>query len=322
MSGPTFLELHSVSAPSRRRYQLEFVQFLRWSSLHGHRTTTVGQLDVALTAYLNELYFRGYIGSDATKLIAAVAFMRPDLQRGSHQLPRASQAARGFVRLSPAHSRLPTPWALICLVMEQLARSRQLHEAFACLLQFALFLRPSEVLGIRVRNAIQPQGRGRRQMGPAQWSIVLHPREDQKASKVGAYDESMLLDSPLLAPLVPFLQRRILEDPDGPLFRLTYRQWSAAFRSAGAAAGLPNAVVPTLYQSRHGGASHEALHHVRSWEAIQVRGRWADQKGMHRYCKPGRLEHQLQRLPPGLRIAADDAVESIGGSLRALLLAS
>ena len=43
---------------------------------------------------------------------------------------------------------------------------------------------------------------------------------------------------------------------------------------------------------------------------------------MRRYCKPGRLEHQLQRLPLGLRAAADDAAENVGGFVRALLHAS
>ena len=202
-----------------------------------------------------------------------------------------------------------------------MARDLLLHGNFASLLQFALFLRPSETLRIRVRNVVRPHGRGRQQLDPAQWSIVLHPREDREASKVGAYDEALLLDSPLLAPMVPFLQRRILEDPDGPLFLLTYRQWAAAFRAAGEAAGIPAAVLPTLYQSRHGGATHEAFHHVRSWEAIQARGRWADHKGMRRYCKPGRLEHQLQRLPAGVRAAADDAAERVGDFLQALLRA-
>ena len=110
--------------------------------------TAVGQLDTALTAYLNELYFRGYIGSDATKLVVAVAFMRPDLRKGSQLLPRATQAARGFVRLSPAHSRLPTPWALLCLVLSPpSSRLLLLLELLACLLAVAgrgkLLLSPS-----------------------------------------------------------------------------------------------------------------------------------------------------------------------------------
>ena len=42
-------------------------------------------------------------------------------------------------------------------------RDGLLHAAFASLLQFALFLRPSEVLRIRVRNVVRPHGRGRRQ---------------------------------------------------------------------------------------------------------------------------------------------------------------
>lgn len=318
MSVPTFLERSSVSATSRRRYQLEYEQFLRWAQAHRRPTTTAQQLDVSLTAYMNELYFQGGIGSEATKLIAAVTFMRQDLRRGSQQLPRSIQAARGWVRLSPSHSRLPTPWPLLCLILRQLALQHRVHEAFASLLQFALYLRPSETLRILARNVVRPTGRRARCQDPAQWALVLHPREDLQPSKVGAYDESMTLDSPLLRPAVPFLQKRLRDQPDGRLFDLEYGPWAATFKAAALEAGIPAPLVPTLYQSRHGGATYEAYHQVRSWEAIQARGRWADQKGMRRYCKPGRLEHQLQRLPPWVRAAAEDAAESAGSFLLAL----
>ena len=117
---------------------------------------------------------------------------------------------------------------------------------------------------------------------------------------------------------MPFLQRRKREAPDGFLFELEYGAWARVFKEAAVEAGIPMEQVPTLYQSRHGGATYEAFHHVRSWEAIQARGRWADQQGMRRYCKPGRLEHQLQRLPPDVREAADGAAETAGVFLLAL----
>ena len=99
---------------------------------------------------------------------------------------------------------------------------------------------------------------------PARCAGVLRPRKDQEASKVGAYDESMILDSPLLGPLVPYLQRRLREAPNGALFDLEYGPWAAAFKNAAIEAGIPAALIPTLYQSRHGGATHEAFHHATS----------------------------------------------------------
>ena len=87
MTAPTFLERSSVAAPSRRKYRKEYDQFTAWAREHRHATTSIAQLDAALTAYMHERYFQGDIGSEASKMIAAVAFIRPDLRRGR---PRSS----------------------------------------------------------------------------------------------------------------------------------------------------------------------------------------------------------------------------------------
>ena len=56
MAAQTFLECSSVAAPSRRKYQKEYNRFMAWTRVHRHATTTIAQLDVALTAYMRERY--------------------------------------------------------------------------------------------------------------------------------------------------------------------------------------------------------------------------------------------------------------------------
>ena len=43
-------------------------------------------------------------------------------------------------------------------------------------------------------------------------------------------------------------------------------------------------IVP--YSFRHGGASHDALNHVRTPEQIKLRGRWKSDSSLQRYTKP------------------------------------
>eukprot|EP00972_Heterocapsa_arctica_P048005 7080248-Heterocapsa_arctica.AAC.1 len=50
-----------------------------------------------------------------------------------------------------------------------------------------------------------------------------------------------------------------------------------------------------VYSFRHGGASHDALNHVRTLEQIKQRGRWKSDKSLARYTKPARAQ-QLGNL--------------------------
>ena len=67
-------------------------------------------MDQALAQFFHEEFLDGGESSDAWKLMAALAFSRPDLGTRLGRLPRAARAAKGWSRLAPARSRLPLPW--------------------------------------------------------------------------------------------------------------------------------------------------------------------------------------------------------------------
>ena len=89
---------------------------------------------------------------------------------------------------------------------------------------------------------------------------MLHPSEGETCSKTGEFDESLALNNLEFKWLETYFRQR-RRDLDGTqaLFDLSYAQWAPDFRDAGDALGLAALGLPTLYQLRHGGASHELL---------------------------------------------------------------
>eukprot|EP00972_Heterocapsa_arctica_P065779 9710095-Heterocapsa_arctica.AAC.1 len=67
---------------------------------------------------MHDSFEKGGMPAEASTLLASIAFCRKDLTRGAPELQRARMALRAFQRLAPAHSRLPVPWPVVCLMIE------------------------------------------------------------------------------------------------------------------------------------------------------------------------------------------------------------
>jgi integrase len=290
----SFLEKKWVQAATLMDYVDRVARFLLWASSLGLQVATIQLLDETAALYMNEEFFEGAPGTDASKLLAALGHQRQDLSRGATQLVRAHQAARGWRKLSPAKSRLPLPKLVLVLILNSMIRLGYVVAAHTTMLTFALYLRPSETLRILVRHLVAPVRTGRQKS--KFWSIVLHPQERGCPSKTGAYDETIVLDNEEYPYLDRLLKKASVRHADSPLFDMTYCQWVREFSEAAQAAQLPFADDPVLYQLRHGGATHEAYRKTRELSAIQARGRWASLSGPRRYVKPGRVDQMLQLL--------------------------
>lgn len=313
----TFLEQEAVSPAARRDYLERYQKFMAWVSGLGLTIATVDDLDLAVTWYMNEEFFEGAPGTDASKLLAAMGHWVVQLSRGAPQLTRGHLAARGWRRLSPATTRLPLPWLCVLLIVEQLMLAQAVDMAVATVLTFALYLRPSELLRIRRRHVVPP-GRKRTRGGSSagHWSVVLHPSEMQIPSKTGVYDETLVLDNPEFSVLDAWLARLVSGNLDAPLISFSYRDWATHFQAACELADLGLTFKAVLYQLRHGGASHEAFTRFRDVTGIQGRGRWASMSGPRRYSKPGRINQMLGSMDPTRLAHARQLNKSLGRLLQ------
>ena len=123
-------------------------------------------------------------------------------------------------------------------------------------------------------------------------------------SKLGRSDESLPLDSSYLAPLQVFFNRLyVSRQDDDRLWDMTYNEFSTTFKRIVSTCRL-RLSNSCLYTLRHGGASHDSLHDLRSLASIKERGRWVTDASLVRYKKATRAQRELHLM--------DDATTQFG----------
>ena len=179
----------------------------------------------------------------------------------------------GWTRLDPGFTRPPFPWMVAALICQSLLDVNGVAHALCVMLMFFCYLRPSEALRLCAADLIAPASPG------APYALLIHPIEEGEVSKVGATDESMLLDSPD----VPWLGECLWSATAAArkrgeaLFPFNYAELTNMFQQAVSREGLQS-VNPLLYQMRHGGPSHDRFFKRRSLPEVNARGRWASAK--------------------------------------------
>ena len=170
--------------------------------------------------------------------------------------------------------------------------------AIALLLAFHAYLRPIDLFRLRVWQLVPPIARSK---SARRWTLLLHPREHNAASKTGIFDESLILcDVPLYAKLAPLLGRLVHgRQPDDPLVQMPCQKVLQLVQRAAKAVGVGQ-LSPVLHSLRHGGPSTDLA--MRAWplEEAQRRGRWRTLRSVARYERGGRVAEQLQRLRPAV----------------------
>ena len=277
-------------------YRSKLDNLLTWCRERCLSHHTLAQLEHALLRWMHELFYDGDYSHEGSTLLAALVYLRDDLSKGAPELPRARAALKGWQKVAPARSRLPPPWCVACLMINDMARRGHHACASATALTFLAYLRPSELLRIRVGHVTRPPRHGSSNL--QHWSLLLHPYELDTPSKTAEFDESIIFDNQEFSWVAQLLARLIKgRGAHEPLFGLTYQEWSSTFSLVGAELGLGMLGPPTLYQLRHGGASHELLTGARDLISVKKRGRWASDQSLRRDEKGGRVNHQLTLLP-------------------------
>ena len=287
----------SVSAPVRKKYGELLQDLQEWARRQRLSLRPGPALDRNLARYLNKLFEAGVDLGEGQKLLAAFKFSHPEFGKwGDKRLPRSTQTLSGWRKRNPPRSRLPLPWEAFAGILTWIAETRgQPLVAIALLLAFHAYLRPIDLFRLRVWQLVPPIARSR---SATRWTLVLHPREDNAASKTGVFDESLILcDIPLYAKLAPLLGRLVHgRHRDEPLVQMPRSQVLRLVAQAAQAVGVSQ-LAPVLHSLRHGGPSADLAMKARSLDEAQKRGRWRTLRSVARYERGGRVAEQLQRLP-------------------------
>ena len=173
------------------------------------------------------------------------------------------------------------------------------------------YLRPGEAVGLSPSCVVPATPR----LGAAYRfaALLVHPSWDGRPSKVGQFDESLLLDTPGREWLGAALCKLKCErEGSTTLFGYGLQEWSRIFHECARELGAPE---EPLYVLRHTGASDDYLRKARRLPDIKKRGRWADDRSVRRYEKSARALYGGSLLQPSLQEHALQCESALQGVL-------
>ena len=182
----------------------------------------------------------------------------------------------------------------------------------ALLIGFLCYLRPGELVQLRVTNLIEPC----RGAGTISWAILIAPFLLGRTSKTKQFDESVLLDPPeLRTPGALQALRRLLtaalarSPTGGSLWPFDLKQFESLWQRVVELSGVAR-LAPHLYSLRHGGASFDMLTKRRKLAEIKDRGRWRADASVTRYKKEALILQEVAKLSEqtrafGMRVERD-----------------
>eukprot|EP00435_Cladocopium_sp_Y103_P009768 s2772_g2.t1 len=293
------LRVKRISAKTVVLYNQRVTEFLSWASA---QRVVVGsserRLDINMSKYFNELYEDGEAYNVASYTLFGFIALKMSPKRPEKELlPLARSALNAWKASTPCTSRVGVPPQVIyrfaCFCLENGDRDA----ATAALIQYDLYLRPSEILQLKGRDIVKPVANVSQH-----WGVLIGNSDFEEVSKTGTTDDIVVANSAHRTwcnDLVRHVAFRFL-DQDVCLFGITLNHYEKLFREFTKAYKLtPQCFTP--HTIRHSGPSFDALHEHRALGEIQARGRWASATSVQRYRKPGRLLMHASRLPAGLK---------------------
>ena len=287
MAGLSLLESNAVTLPTMAAYRYALQAFSDFClTAHGAMNPDDPNiLESQILNYMDVLYADGYGPEVGKRLLAGIQALYPRYSRhGDLTLPRVRRATQGWERLVPSRSRWPVPWGLVAAAAVWLARRVGLEYCLAMILACQCYLRPSEVVTLRVRSLAPPSVN--HADGPrSHYSIVVREEVDMEPTKTRTYDDSVLLDRPDLKWMGRFWrQLRRHRRPDDFLFTFSQEEFAKVVKAAFEAIGAGDLGV-VAYSLRHGGASWDYLMKYRTLSEVKARGRWRADSSVARYQK-------------------------------------
>ena len=174
--------------------------------------------------------------------------------------------------------------------------------AAAVALAFSCYLRPGELMALRVKDLVPPCPAARL----PSWGLLLHDSELGLPGKTGMWDAAVTVDlDEFLWPILAALRTGRAESES--VWTFPMHQLRNTFKQVCEELSLTQ-LTDHLYGLRHGGASFDLLHRRRDLLAIRERGRWLTDSSLRRYAKSTLLQRELNKAP-GQVVTFGNAVE-------------
>ena len=298
LCGLTLLEAAAVRPTSAESYRKTLQAFTAFCQSTRSSWGSEEELDAVAVAYLTALYLDGEGSFVGDSLIAALRHVFTTRT----SLPRTARALKGWRKLAPSRQRLPLPRPAMMAVAGWLMHQGQTQMAAAVALAFSAYLRPAELMALRVGHLVPPCLAAQLPM----WGLLLHDSDLGVPGKTGMYDAAVSVDlDEFLWPVLAALRLRRQDSEE--VWSFTVQQLRLNYKQACAELSLQG-LSDHLYGLRHGGASHDLLHRRRDLLAIRERGRWVTDSSLRRYAKSTLLQRELNKIPQQV-IAFGNSVE-------------
>ena len=293
--GQSFFEAVSVGGSVGLDYQKRLERFRCFPESEALQTGDPVLLDFALVQFFDHRYFEGYQADDGHKRLAALAALPAAPGNLKNLLVRSQRALKGWKKKAPPESRAPVPWSLVVAMATALTSQGSWHSAFALLLAFVTYMRPSEVMQLEPQDFLPPE------QLVGSWSVIIKPFDRLVPTKVGDYGDTVQFDTQVCKLFEPMIQHWIRLHPPGRRIFPEGSSWLASQMKMGAR--LIGAAELGLhpYQLRHGGPSFDRAEKLRTLDGIQKRGRRRASSSVRRYEKAGRAAQMLTKLSVATR---------------------
>ena len=260
-------------------------------------------MDRVLALYFQDTLLEGGAPSIGSKLLAATLHTWPFLgAKIALAFPCAYRCLLGWQKMVPAVTRPPLPYLAVISIVIRLLSWNEIAMAICVYIGMKGYIRPRELTSLLRSQLIAPQvycGSHFKFL-----AINLHPRSQNRMSKTGYWDESILMDTASdTAWLHPFFEALVEGDNSLPLWPFSHTEFVCRFRQAVNSLGLMK-LQCCLYSLRHSGASQDWLTQVRSLPKLKARGRWTSGASLRRYQKAAQAQQQLALMPDSVREAA------------------
>ena len=201
--------------------------------------------------------------------------------------PLAKAAKKGWGNLEPGASKDPCPFEVAFWIAHDLLLHGFPSFAAAVVLGFDTYVRPGKLCEITPNNIVPPARGLHAKYG--HWTLLLHPQELHDPSKVGRYNDSIVVGSSgreWVSTLIGRLYNLHSGTMDSKLFPFSLNQFEKEFKNSTCRLNLQKLKL-SPHCLRHGGASHDYLFGLRSLGDIQACGCWASFESVRRYAKHG-----------------------------------
>ena len=212
--------------------------------------------------------------------------------------PLTKAAKKGWGNLEPGASKDPCPFELASWIALDMVRRGLCYFAAAVMLSFDTYIRPGKLCELVAGNVVPPPRGVHRKY--CHWTLLLHPQESAVPSKVGQFNDSLVVGShgrEWIGNLLGRIYSAHPGDLDSQLFDFTLNRFEKEFKLSVSRLGIQKLQL-SPHCLRHGGASHDYLFGIRSLPDVQARGCWGSYESVRRYAKHGRINRQLNLLTP------------------------